>query len=177
MRCVMKPREGLTDDTQGFLWPSCHHSENEANPVDRTELREEERNSCTQDSRPKSIPSRIHRNLWIILSPCWTQLHLGLLLHEVQSLLRRFSSSPGFSTGWLEVGYWISLNLSFLIGKSFPIDKCEDLMRKKRTKTYCILCGLLLQRMAHPKNQDYPWTIFKKLCTCGKDNYPELLEL
>lgn len=32
-----------SDDTQGILWPFCHHSENEANTLDRTELGEEKR--------------------------------------------------------------------------------------------------------------------------------------
>lgn len=41
-----------SDDTQGILWPFCHHSENEANTLDRTELGEEKRKSYTQDSRP-----------------------------------------------------------------------------------------------------------------------------
>lgn len=46
-----------SDDTQGILWPFCHHSENEANTLDRIELGEEKRKSYTQDSRPKISPS------------------------------------------------------------------------------------------------------------------------
>ena len=178
MRWMMKPTGGLSDDIQGFLWPLCHHSKNEANTLGRTELREVRGTATSkiQDAKDahQELIHIIYELHYLLVK---TNFTWNFYLHAVQNFLSCWlSPSLSFRLGDMKyVRYWISFSLSFISGTSFLIGSCEDLMRKQSEN---ITSNVIhYWKEWHTLNTRTIYRLYWEARGIWKRFYPELLEL